>query len=176
MITAHGRSKDLALAMEHGIRDIRPGKSQGSGFRTAVGHRRHLAKAPEVPEDAHTLTVQGIVARGMVERIAMAFQTQVTLQQVGRDIHDAAPEELVGLHGAKAFETGSASDDTGIEIEMREHVPDLAEKDGVPQQDARVQIPLGVDVRREAAAQEWGRHHNPGARLQEQMDRSHGNA
>ena len=113
--------------MKHGIRDIRPGKGQGSCFGTAVGYRRHLTEAPKFFENARGLAVQGIVAWGMVEPIALAIQAQSALQSVGSDVHNAVSKEFLSLHGAKAFETGPASNNAGIEIEMREHVPDLAE-------------------------------------------------
>src|SRR5512145_2764958 len=136
----------LALPVEHRVGDVGARHRQGAGLRAAVGHRLHLPEAAQLAEDVQRLPLEGVVAGGVVEPVAGPLELQPALQRVAREVEDAAAEELPGLHRVEPLPAGPAGHEATVEREVAEHLADLAEEDGVPEDGPRVLRRLRVEV------------------------------
>ena len=139
-------------------------------------HRHHRPEPAQPAQHLLRLAGQGIVAGRVVQGAGRAVpgQAQPPLQGVGGQVYQPAPEQGIRAHGRQGLQAGAAGDDAGVEGQVPEHLPDLAEQDGVPQHQPGVLGGLGVGVGREAAAQEGRRQHHPGAGGQQHVDGRHG--
>ena len=151
------------LAVQHGVGDVGPRERRASRPPSSSGGPPRRRRPSAARRTRGALAVERVVAGRVVqERLAAVAGRSSTPRSSGdaRQVEHAAAEDLPGLHGAERLAAGAAGHHHRVEREVAEHLADLAEDDGVAQDDPSVLLGPRVGVGGETAAQErWGQHH-----------------
>ena len=109
----------------------------------------------------------------MIKDFLFGIQIQVghELQDEPGDVRHPAVENGSCIHVFQGFPAGAAADDAGIEIKIVEHLPYLAEDDGVLEGEAAELVFAGIDPGRETAAEIGRRQNNPDPLAQQEKYR-----
>lgn len=149
---------------QHGIRNVRPTQRQGARFRAAMGNGDDMVS--KCCQDVLSPTIQGIMAGPMIEAGYGPIDGKSGLLDESADILNPASENFLDVHPVQGFPTGAATDDTGIEMEIPQHLLNLAEDDRILKDLSVLDIGSGIYLSRISTAQKGRRQYHTGAGFQ----------
>ena len=119
------------LSLEHGVGDVGSAHGEGPPFGTAMGHQLY-GVAGKLFQQSGCVTVQGVMAGGVVEAVIAPLHLQATFQDKTTDIGDLTTQDIRGSELFQRFVAGTATHHAGIKIDIADHLTDLAEDDRIP--------------------------------------------